>query len=324
VPDRAEVFLTQARSGAGRSPLYDALWRRLADEPLVDELVEGEYRWDTPLRLAAALHYLVLTGRASWDEVDRALVEERAFLRRYLAEQGIQTNEVQRCWLLLPCFLEVARRTGAELFDYVELGPSAGLNLLWDRYRYRYANGSWGDPEAPLELAGEERRPVPAELLALAPRVRSRIGVDAAPIDLTTEEGARLLRSFVWPDMTDRLERLDRAIEVLRADPPRIERGDLVDRLPELLAARRPGALTLVAESVVLAYVPEEGRRRVYEALAEAAERSPVAFVHTTAAEAGDLTDLTYQAMAIQLWPGGEREIVAHADFHGAWLDWLA
>jgi hypothetical protein len=317
--DRRPVFLEQARSAGGRSPLYDALWRRLAEEPLVDELVD-EYRWDTPLKVVAGLHSLVLAGRASWDDVDRALVDERELLRRYVAEQGIQTNEVQRCWMLLPCFLEVARRTGAEAFAFVELGPSAGLNLVWDRYRYHYANGSWGDPGSALELAGEERRPVPGELLALAPRVRSRVGVDAAPIDVTTAEGSQLLKSFVWPDMTARLDLLDRAIDVLRADPPQILQGDLVERLPELLVPRE-GALTLVVQTAVLGYLPEEGRRRVYRLLDAAGERGPLAFVYTGPSGSDDPS---FYGMTIQLWPGGEREVVAYADLHGAWIDWLA
>jgi hypothetical protein len=108
----------------------------------------------------------------------------------------VQTNEVQRCWMLLPCFLELARRTGFSTFDLIEFGPSAGLLLYWDRYRYRYEQGSWHDRDAPLELAGEERRPVPADLLAVQPVVRSRVGIDIEPVDVTTDEGALLLRSF--------------------------------------------------------------------------------------------------------------------------------
>jgi hypothetical protein len=316
VADRAEAFLAQARSAAGRSPLYDRLWRRLADDPRVDGLY-AELAWDTPLKVVAGLHWLVLAGRAAWDDVDRALDEERDFLRRFVSEQSIQTNEVQRCWLLLPCYLEAARRLGAKRFDFVELGSSAGLNLVWDRYRYAYAGGSWGDPGAPLALAGEERRPVPAELLASAPRVASRVGIDLAPLDATTEEGARLLRSFVWPDMTERLARLDAALEVLRRDPPELVRGDLVERLPELLA--RGDGPVVVGESVVLPYVPSAGRERVYAALAEAAKRRPVAFVRTAGVEG----DTTLQALELQTWPAGEREVLAHADFHGAWLDWL-
>ena len=66
-------------------------------------------RWDAPLRLLGGLHYLVLAGDASWD--DSALETHAEFLREFVREQSVQTNEVQRSWMLLPCFL--ARRAGA-------------------------------------------------------------------------------------------------------------------------------------------------------------------------------------------------------------------
>jgi hypothetical protein len=128
---QAEVFLRQAELAEGRSPLYAALWRRLALDPAVTEIVGEPLGWDAPLRLAAGLHFLVLTGRATWETVDAVLVDERAFLAEWVARQGVQTNEVQRCWMLLPCFLEVASRTGALAFVLIELGPAAGLNLVW-------------------------------------------------------------------------------------------------------------------------------------------------------------------------------------------------
>ena len=254
----------------------------------------------------------MLGGEASWDAVPDALAEHRGFLRRFVAEQAVQTNEVQRCWMLLPCFLEAARRAGAETVDLIELGPSAGLNLVWDRYGYRYGEGSWGSPAAPLELRGEERRPVPGELLGVEPRVRGRIGVDRAPLDVTTEESARLLRSFVWPDQHWRLELLDAAIEAVRHDPPELVRGDFVEALPGLLAERSPDGLTVVFETAVLGYLDPAGRSRVYGALAAAGGAGPLAFVSNP-----------HHGMNVQVWPGGEAEVVARADFHGAWLEWL-
>ena len=169
-------------------------------------------------------------GEATWDD---PLGEHRAFLREFIGEQGVQTNEVQRSWVLLPLFLRVARQTGAQSLDLVELGPSAGLNLVWDRYRYRYEAGDWGPPAAALLLEGEERRPVPGELLELSPQVRGRVGIDRSPIDVTSEEGARLLRCFVWAGQDERFERLDRAIEAVRGDPP-----ELVQRRFRRAAAR--------------------------------------------------------------------------------------
>ena len=227
---------------------------------------------------------------------------------------------MRRSWSLLPCFLEVARSTGETTFDLIELGSSAGFNLLWDRYRYRYEAGGWGPPDALLELDGEERRPVPAELLSLTPQVRRRVGVDLDPVDVTTDEGALRLRSFVWPEQEGRMERLDRAIAAVRREPPPIVRGDLVEVLPRLLAERAPDALTVVFQTAVLGYLDADGLARVRELLAESGRDGRLAFVWT-ARPTEDVHD--YWGLWLQLWPGGDPRVVAHGDFHGAWLEWL-
>ena len=277
----------------------------------------GELAWDAPLRLLGALHALVLTGRASWDDLDAAL--EHPELPR-LAARPIQTNEVRRSWVLLPCFLAVARRTGAQTIDLIELGSSAGFNLLWDRYRYSYDAGAWGSADARLELDGEERKPVPAELLELEPRVRNRVGVDLDPVDVATDEGALRLRSFVWPGQEGRLECLDQAIEAVRHEPPELRRGDLAELLPELLAARDPDVLTIVFQTAVLGYLPDEDWERVGDSLAEAGHDGSLAFVWTARPAEGVHG---YWGLWLQLWPGNGPELVAQADFHGAWLEWL-
>jgi hypothetical protein len=285
-----------------------------------------DLRWDVPLRLLAGVHYLALSGREpgafeSWERFSATLDRQAEFLAHFIAGRPIQTNEVQRSWVLVPCFLEVARRTGAQTFDLVELGPSAGLNLVWDRYRYRYAGGLWGVPESPLELTGEERTPIPEELLSFAPRVRRRIGIDKSPVDVTSEEDARLLKSFVWADQTDRLRRLDQAIEALRGDPPELVEGDFVDLVPGVLADRAADALTVVFQTGTLGYLTAEERARLRSALAEAGAAAPLAFVSTGAPrERGG----TYWGVSLQIWPSRDRELVAEADFHGSWLEWLA
>jgi hypothetical protein len=296
--------------------LYARLWRDLADEPRVAPLVE-KWHWDVPLRLLAALHDLVLRGDASWDDLPGALERHADFLRWAISERPVQTNEVQRCWMLLPCFLEIARRTGARTFDVLDLGTAAGLNLLWDRYRYRYGAGEWGPADALLALSGEERRSVPRELLDFHPQVRRRIGVDLAPIDVTTEEGARLLRSFVWADQTWRLDQLDRAIGAVGDDPPELLEGDVVEVVPEVLARRDAGALMVVVNTAALGYVPAERRTRVLDAIADAGDLAYVA-----SAQPPDGSHL-YWGFTITIWPDGEREFVANGDFHGAWLEWL-
>lgn len=221
--------------------------------------------------------------------------------------------------MLLPCFLEIARRMDVQVLDLLELGPSAGLNLVWDRYRHRYRQGVWGAPDAPLELTGEERSPVPGELLATRVAVRNRHGIDLSPIDVTRPEEALLLKSFVWADQDVRLERLDRAVETLRADAPVLERGDAVERLPQLLAERQLGALTVVFETAVLGYVGDR-QARIVAALEQAGRQFPLAFVWTarpTQDEHG------FYGLWVRLWPDDETLLLAHAGFHGQWLEWL-
>jgi hypothetical protein len=266
--------------------------------------------------LLGGLHYLVLGGEADWSD---PLDEHRQFLREFVAAQGVQTNEVQRSWVLLPLLLRVAQWVGADAFDLVELGPAAGLNLVWDRYRYRYEAGEWGRDDALLGFSGEERRPVPGELLALQPKVRGRIGIDRAPIDVTTDEGARLLRSFVWAGQVDRMRRLDQAIEAVRADPPELVRGDYVEELPEVLAAQPTDALTIVFQTASFGYIGDEGRGRVRSVLEDAGESRPLAFIST-----GKPREPEEDCWGLRLvyWPGGEREFAGHADYHGSWLQW--
>ena len=305
------MFERQAVYCDGRSPLYGRVCRRLATDPRVGG-VAPDLEWDLPLRLLGGLHYLVLGGEASWDRLDVALERHAQFLRRWCAEQEVQTNEVQRSWALLPAFLSL---DDGRPFDLLELGPSAGLNLLWDRYAYRYSSGTWGSGE--LELRGEDRVPPPASLLSRRVEVVRRRGVDLSPIDVTTDEGARILQAFVWPDQAGRLERLQRAIEVARRDPPRLIRGDYVAELPALLRDRVPDAQLVVFQTASTMYLDRPGAERLRATLREAGAREPLVFVTTARAPDDDGF-----ALEVERFPNGGPRRVAVFDFHGAWLDW--
>jgi hypothetical protein len=151
------------------------------------------------------MHYLVLGGEGSWDDVD-AMLEERAdFLARFAAEQPVQTNEVARA---APLRRGVAA-TGRKRLELLELGCAGGLLLYLDRYG-----------EAPFE-------------------VTRRRGIDTHPVDVTTDDGARLLQAFVWPGHEDRMERLRAAIDLVRRDPPELITGDYVDIVADYVEGPR-------------------------------------------------------------------------------------
>ena len=305
--------------------MYAHLARRCAAEPLVDELVD-ELSWDVPLRLFGGVHYLELAGiepyalSGEWDDFRAALKARREFLARFVREQAVQTNEVQRCFALLPAFLVLAREHGAEALDLVELGPSAGLNLIWDRYAYGYRAGRWGSSE--LLLRGVEYEPVPREVLARRPEVRRRLGIDLKPVDVTSEHGARLLHAFIWPGRVERAQRLKRAIAILRREPPTLVRGDYVELLPRVLAARDEQALTVVFQTASTGYIGAERRAELRALLEEAGSNGPLGWVSTRAVEELEEDRHDSYELEVGLWPGGERRFLLRCDFHGNWIRW--
>ena len=305
----------------GGSKLYASLARSLADDPIVEALVgDHEPKWEAPLRLFGGVHYLELSGMVQhpWGKLRGVLEANREWLARFVAEQPIQTNEVQRCWGLLPAFLSVV--DGRPL-DLVELGPSGGLNLYWDRYAYRYGEERWGDPRAGLELSGQAVGGPPPDLLRTEAEVGRRIGIERRPVDVTTDHGARLLEAFVWADQTDRLDRVRRAIEIAREDPPRLLDGDYVEVLPALLAERDLNILTVVYHSVSTVYLRQEERDRLAESLAVAGRRGSLARISY---EVDRDTPTFYGfALDVETWPGGRRRL-ARLDGHANTLDWVA
>ncbi len=314
------------------SPVYGHLAGRLAEDPRPARAILGDRAsWDLGLRLFGAVHYLVLTGVApdalsgEWDDFAAALAAHEAALERFVREQGVQTNETQRCVALVPAFLAVARASGLPL-DLIELGPSAGLNLVFDRYGYRYAEGTFGASDARLRFAAVERGRVPAALLETPIEVQGRVGIDLSPIDVTNPDDVMLLKSFIWPGLEERVARLDAAIETFLAtpNPPTLIQGDYVDLLPGLLADRAEDRLTVVYQTASTGYLTPERYAELRRSLeSAAADGRPLALVSSRRHDEMETESEEGFELAIRVWPERER-LAGFIDFHGNWIDWLA
>lgn len=252
-------------------------------------------------------------GRA----VLRALEEHSARVLAFLSTPP-QTNEVGRSAVLIGGFLTIARRTGLPLEVY-EIGSSAGLNLLVDRYQYRLGEAVWGAPDAALVLAPSwEGSPPPVEA-ALA--IRSRRGCDVNPIDLRDPIARERLAAYVWADQTDRIRRVEAAIEIARSLPVAIdccEAADWIERQMEVAPVR--GSTRVLFHSVVWTYLPEDSRNRIRGHLsragAVASSDAPLAWLRFELADPPELR--------LTLWPSGEETLLARAHPHGTWVRWLA
>src|SRR5205807_1207374 len=134
------------------------------------------------------------------------------------------TNEVARSCVLRAGFAALAEREAAPL-HMIEIGPSAGLNMIWDRYGMRYRRGeaivAEISPGASLVLDCELRGKSTPPLMP-TPALASRTGLELNPVDLSDRDDRDWLRALVWPDQPHRLDRLDRAIAIHRQVSPSI------------------------------------------------------------------------------------------------------
>lgn len=244
-------FQKQEQFTSGYSPLFSRLCG-IIGQWLVDEndlvgnwLVQAAANrasFDVPLLLMAGLHKSVLAGSAEAKEpaayfatVDgtkspddpnlpqvlrQSILLLQADLEVFIQTASVQTNETGRglCWLLPLLY------TPWQQVHLVDLGASAGLNLLAEQRKYTLVAedsskeivslGQGDNTEFVVKCSG---RFVPPDRSAETVRVVSRIGCDRAPFYLQSKEDEYTLSSFIWGDQKKRMTRLQEGIAVLRA-----------------------------------------------------------------------------------------------------------
>ncbi|MGI9007678.1 MAG: DUF2332 domain-containing protein, partial [Streptosporangiaceae bacterium] len=255
----ARNYLDFAEEAAGRSPAYEALSLAVAQDAAILAFLQAlpPPKRQPNLLFAAARFRLGATPDIA---ALRALVERDGLaLSSLMRRRRTQTNEPARCATLLPA---LAGLPGP--LALIEVGASAGLTLLADRYSYDYAGHQVAgtDPQAPV-LRCQPSGPVP--LPGRVPDIAWRAGLDLSPLDVTSDDDMRWLACLVWPDEGDRAGTLAAAVATARRDPPPVHRGDLLTDLPALVAQAPAGATVVVYHSAVLAYVAPEDRERFAE-----------------------------------------------------------
>lgn len=233
-----------------------------ATRALIDRLPPAK-RQPNLVFSAARYRGAPVTGYA---EFARWLAEHWDTVEAVCLSHATQTNEPGRCATLLPA---LARIPGP--LALIEVGASAGLCLHPHRYSYRYRlPGGQGvrmlDPVAgpsPVVLDCELTGPVP--LPDRMPDVAWRAGIDLNPLDVRRDEDVAWLDALIWPEHQDRRARLHAVVDLVRADPVELVRGDLADEIASLVARVPPGLSIVVFHTAVLAYL-DEGTRQQFAA----------------------------------------------------------
>jgi hypothetical protein len=214
-----------------------------------------------PNLLFGAVKYL--TGVMSDYGAFRAfVVNHMEDLRQLMSSRSTQTNEPGRCAVLLPLLAALTQPIAL-----LEVGASAGLCLLPDRYRYDYGGRRVGPADSPVTFPCEPRGSVPVP--EAVPEVARRLGVDLRPLDVTDPDTGRWLSALVWAGDTEREDRLRAAIRVASSDPPAVISGDLLSETKTLAASAPPEATLVVFHSAVMPYLSREDRARFIDVVSQ-------------------------------------------------------
>ncbi len=284
-----------------------------------------------PLRLAGGFHHLVLSGTDTrlvavyrGELTDQAAVDALILdlARHYDAallpwlDGPPQTNEAGRSASIMAALLWLSPRVGPR-FEMNELGASAGVNTMMERYHYDLGGTEVGPEDSPMRIKPEWRGPAPA----LAPvKITAIHGCDRAPINLADPAQALRLKSYVWAEVTERLARIDAAIALAGERAPdlvQMDAGEWVDQ--RLAAPLQAGTTRVIYHSIVWQYLPPETRARITSAITRAGEAGQqLAWIMLETNRETFRHELT-----VRHWPGsGEPVLVGEAHAHGAWVAW--
>ncbi len=338
---REFVGVTQARA-----PLYARLAAGVSEhDEVVGLLRVAPVAHRMPVTFFAAVHDVLLADPdeplAAWypnlnrnprtDDPLPALLElcrrREAELIARISTRTPQTNEIGRSAVLLVALARLGEEVGPLV--QLDVGASAGLNLLADRFSYDFDGHRVGTGD--LRLSCGVRGTARPELLpSRLPLITDRLGLDREPIDVTDAEQVRWLEACVWPDQPDRFQRLRTAISLAAAERPQLIRGDAVADLADAVSRLGAGH-PVVTTSWVLNYLGPRGQAAFERAVGAVGAQRDLSLVSY---EQPDLTPglgwpsgvASWQLSVLRIvrWRSGRRtdDVVLAGHPHGYWIQW--
>lgn len=282
-------FLNQAKwCEELESPFTAALLRQIAwdfdRKGIVFELCAN---WSTNpisdalgLRICGGFHNLVLRNsnpsltrewppncsvwdmNTVWPIAQNAMRENFDWFREFISLPP-QTNEVRRSAAIFAGVCTASFGYDGPI-DVLELGASAGLNQSFDEFEYSLADFH-SNANSKVQIDTKWLGAMCSYLRDI--KIRNRRACDQSPIDVQNSDNAFLLKSYIWPDQSQRLLRTEAAIEIAKQNQVRVDKADAALWLRNALATRAKDGMSIVFHSVFFNYPPEATRKQIYDTM---------------------------------------------------------
>ncbi|SFJ30333.1 hypothetical protein SAMN04487936_101601 [Halobacillus dabanensis] len=320
----------------GSSEFYRRLASEIAeDDDLLELCLNAREGQPVPNLLLGAVHYLLLKGTDhQLQEYYPSIVKEpqkdshlfetfkdfcfrnTSKIKNILKNKRVQTNEVRRCAYLYPIFGFIYQQTNKPL-SLIEIGTSAGLQLLWDQYSYSYGNEQvYGNKDSYVHLISNVREgEVPTHLLSSIPPVNDRRGMDLHVSDLTNIEDYLWLKALIWPEHEDRLSNFEAAVKQLRLHPPHLIEGDGVGLLTEVIEEIPTDTTLCIFHTHVANQMPNTVKESLIHKVKEIGNQRDVFHIYN---------NMEDRNLHVDSVVNGEfkKRTVGGTDGHGRWFDW--
>ncbi|ALX48460.1 DUF2332 domain-containing protein [Lentibacillus amyloliquefaciens] len=318
------------------SELYEFLSLKISKDDEILELCSAAQNGQpVPNLLFGAVHYLLLKGSDhplktyypsrvdSPKNIDSGtFVCFKEFCRAYkdeivsiLRSKLVQTNEVRRCAYLYPVFSYIYHKTKKPL-SLIEIGTSAGLQLLWDKYSYTYGTDQiFGDKSSRVHITSEIKGKNTPSLPLESPPVASKIGLDLYISDLRNSEDYLWLKSLIWPEHQNRLALFENAAECLKDNPVELIEGDGIALLEDVVETRPEDTAICIFHTHVANQIPDDAKHELLGKIKNIGQNRDVFHIYNNMWDRQ--LHLNYFLDGVEF-----NQTIGDTDGHGRWFEW--
>lgn len=320
----------------GSSELYEFLALEIAkDNELLELCTNVRNGQPVPNLFLGAVHYLLLKGfehklkdfyssivvevkrpNDSFEYFKEFCLINKNELIHLLQTKLVQTNEVRRCAYLYPVFSFIYEKTKKPL-ALIEIGTSAALQLLWDKYSYSYNEIEVvGNKDSRLHITSKLEGNVTPFLLPTPPPVSTRVGMDLNTVDLSDAEEYLWLKSLIWPEHKERLMMFERAASYIKEYPVQLIEGDGVSLLKGIVNGVSNDSTVCIFHTHVANQMPIETRKQLLSIVESIGKDREVFHIYN---------NIQDRDLHLDFYLNGEehKQTIAETEGHGKWFKWL-